>query len=156
MLHACDMAGNIRCMTATRWSRWVDQLIAPDSPARAAERAGFDRSAFTRWSKGASADPAFAVKLARAYGASPIEALTAAGLITDAEAQMRSFGMSEALSLASDAALIEQISRRLEARHHHGPAGVTLNSWAKVDPDDRRLIAAREITDAPNLTVDTD
>lgn len=36
------------------------------------------------------------------------------------------------------------------------PAGVTLNSWAKVDPIDRRLIAAREITDAPNLTVDTD
>lgn len=152
MLRACDLPDSMRCMNATRWSLWVDRLISPDTPARAAERAGFDRSAFTRWGKGASADPAFAVKLARAYGASPIEALTAAELITDDEAQMRAYGMDEALALASDAALIEEVRARLIRRSEGPPTGISRNTWARIDPKDQSLIATHLGSDVQELT----
>lgn len=74
------------------WARYARALIRGDSYASAARRAGFDKSAFSRWQQGKRPDPVCAVKLARAYGGDVLEALVAAGLITAEEAgqpQMR-------------------------------------------------------------------
>ena len=103
---------------ATEWWNYVQSLIGDDSFKEAADRAGFDKSAFTRWKKGAKADPAFAVALARGYRANVIEALVAAGLITNGEAGMTTvhLGAREALVEASDQSLLDEIAGRLEAR----------------------------------------
>lgn len=79
-------------MEETRWWRYVKSLIGNDTFKAAASRAGFNQSAFSRWSRGAAADPAFAVKLARAYGVDVLEALVEAEFITEAEAGRSSAG----------------------------------------------------------------
>lgn len=73
-------------MENTQWWTYVAQLIEGDTYKEAATKAGFDKSAFTRWKRGARADPDFAVKLARAYGVDVLEALVAAEFITEEEA----------------------------------------------------------------------
>lgn len=110
---------------ATEWWNYVQSLIGDNSFKEAADRAGFDKSAFTRWKKGAKADPAFAVALARGYHTNVVEALVAAGLITDGEANMTTvhLGVREALSEASDRSLLEEIAGRLESRAQGMPAG---------------------------------
>lgn len=74
-------------MTQTRWWKYVTKLIGDSSYSAAADIAGFDKSAFTRWKKGAKADPEFVIKLARAYNANVLEALVEAEFITEEEAQ---------------------------------------------------------------------
>ena len=74
--------------TPTRWMTWVNTLIDPDDLTTAARRAGFDKSTMTRWRQGGSPDPERAVKLARAYGAHPVEALVVMGLISPEEGEL--------------------------------------------------------------------
>lgn len=81
-------------MTETRWWRYVNRLLGDDSYSAAADRAKFDKSAFTRWKKGAAADPAFVVKLARAYNANVLEALVEAEFLTEEEAGLDKKGTS--------------------------------------------------------------
>lgn len=109
---------------ATEWWNYVQSLIGDNSFKEAADRAGFDKSAFTRWKKGAKADPAFAVALARGYHTNVVEALVAAGLITDGEANMTTvhLGVREALCEASGRSLLEEIAGRLELRAQGMPA----------------------------------
>ncbi|WP_156980275.1 hypothetical protein [Corynebacterium terpenotabidum] len=103
-------------MTNTRWWRYVTGLLGQDNYSEAASRAGFDKSAFTRWKKGAAADPAFAVKLARAYGSNVLEALVEAELITEQEADLRQASTRpRAGSLTSDE-LLSELSNRLRNR----------------------------------------
>ena len=99
----------------TAWWKYVQDLIGTDKFSVAANKAGFDKSAFTRWSRGANADPAFAVKLARAYDANPIHALVVSGLLTEEEAQLRvvNVGKEANASTLSDAELVAEIERRL-------------------------------------------
>ncbi|WP_066527277.1 hypothetical protein [Corynebacterium bouchesdurhonense] len=73
-------------MESTNWWNYVEALIGEDTYSEAAAKAGFDKSAFTRWKQGARADADFAVKLARAYEANVLDALVAAGFITPEEA----------------------------------------------------------------------
>lgn len=73
----------------TRWQIYVDRLLIGTTPSEAAHRAGFDKSAFSRWKQGARADPAFVVKLARAFNVNVVQALAEAELITDEEAGTR-------------------------------------------------------------------
>jgi len=76
-------------MNRNRWWDYVQTIAAGDSQKEIADKAGFDKSAISRWKNGLGADAAFVVKLARAYGRPPVEALTAAGIITDTEADLR-------------------------------------------------------------------
>lgn len=100
---------------STPWYDYVVRLKGRDNRRTAAARAGFDGSAFTRWSQGAKADPIFALKFTRAYGGNVLEALVATGLITEAEAGLTRVELTTAEALARAtpaelaAALHEQI-----------------------------------------------
>lgn len=85
-LHICKYPGR---MTQTRWWKYLEQLMGDDNAMSAASRAGISSSNFTRWKKGARADPDFVVRIARAYDANVLEALVEAEFITDAEADLR-------------------------------------------------------------------
>lgn len=100
-------------MEETRWWTYVLRTIGADTAQDAAEKAGFDKSAFTRWKKGAMPDAAFAVKLARAYGGNVLEALASAGIITDEEANVHevAVGQREAVLAAPPALLAEAVAR---------------------------------------------
>lgn len=74
-------------MQETRWWKYVTELIGDDSYKDAAQKAGFDKSAFSRWKRGSKADPEFVVKLARAYKADVLRALVEASFITEVEAR---------------------------------------------------------------------
>lgn len=101
-------------MEETRWWTYVAHLIGPDSFKDAAEKAQFDKSAFSRWKKGAKADPEFAVKLARAYGANVLEALVESGLISQEEANLREVHIGGVkLTDASPRQLAEEFLRRM-------------------------------------------
>lgn len=95
-------------MESTNWWNYVEALIGEDTYSEAAAKAGFDKSAFTRWKQGARADADFAVKLARAYEANVLEALVSAGFITPEEAGMeegaRVINLQEAAQRAKTAA----------------------------------------------------
>lgn len=97
------------------WWTYVQTLVGTDNFVEAAGKAGFDKSAFSRWKQGAKADPAFVVKLARAYHANPIHALVISGLLTEEEAQLREVnpGSREALERLSDDELIDELRLRL-------------------------------------------
>ncbi|MGB3362015.1 MAG: helix-turn-helix transcriptional regulator [Rhodococcus qingshengii] len=101
-------------MTETRWWAYVQKLIGNDTAQDAAKRAGFSKSAFTRWKQGANADPEFVVQLARAYKVNIVEALAESGLITDDEAALRlvPVGKTEILRSISIAELAEEIIRK--------------------------------------------
>lgn len=73
-------------MTTNRWWEYVQTVIGDDTALKAGTRAGFDASAFTRWKKGGLPDVFFVIKLARAYRRNVLEAMAAAGFITDEEA----------------------------------------------------------------------
>lgn len=95
----------------TPWYDYVLRLKGRDSKRIAARRAGFDGSAFSRWSQGAKADPIFAVKFARAYGGNVLEALIATGLITEVEAGLTRVELTpaEALAKATPQELVEAL-----------------------------------------------
>lgn len=86
LLHRCNYADH---MAETRWWKYVQRVIGDDTAREAATRAGFDKSAFTRWKNGARADPEFVLKLARAYGRNVLEALVEAEFLTEAEASLQ-------------------------------------------------------------------
>ncbi|MBE7338093.1 MULTISPECIES: helix-turn-helix transcriptional regulator [Corynebacterium] len=121
-------------MEETRWWKYVTQLIGNDSFKDAAEKARFDKSAFSRWKKGAKADPEFAVKLARAYGANVLEALVESGLISEDEAKLRQVRVGGVLlTEANDHQLTDEVLHRLV----HG-SDAKGNVQSKVyDLDDR-------------------
>jgi len=62
MLHFCNGSRMVSHMS-TDWWDYVQDVIGDDSYTDAANRAGFDKSAFSRWRKGAKADPAFAQRV---------------------------------------------------------------------------------------------
>lgn len=101
-------------MAETRWWKYVQNLIGSDTAQDAAKRAGFSKSAFTRWKQGANADPEFVVQLARAYNVNVVEALAESGLITDDEAALRvvSSGKAEILHSTPITELAEEIIRK--------------------------------------------
>lgn len=102
-------------MNETSWWDYVQDLIDGDTARQAGKRAGFDSSAFSRWKRGASPEPAFAVRLARAYNGNVLEALIKADLITPEEADLRHVTQSRAelLRSLSDLDLAEALVRRL-------------------------------------------
>lgn len=101
-------------MTNTRWWRYVNRLLGDDSYSAAADRAKFDKSAFTRWKKGASADPAFVVKLARAYGANVLDALVEAEFLTEDEANLTEVHAPLDLSQVDALELVGELQNRVD------------------------------------------
>lgn len=99
----------------TAWWTYVEALIGSDNFVEAATKAGFDKSSFSRWKQGAKADPAFVVKLARAYRANPVHALVVSGLLNDEEAQLKGARLQELDSLQdySNDELLAEIARRM-------------------------------------------
>lgn len=97
------------------WMDWVDGLIYPDDYTTAARKAGFDKSTMTRWKQGGRPDPDRALMLAREYGANPVEALVATGLLSEAEAQLRTRSAHEALREVTDDALLNEVEQRIKA-----------------------------------------
>lgn len=100
------------------WWAYVQRFLAGRTAKEVAEKAGLHGSAFTRWSKGAKADPEFVVKLARAYSANVLEALVASGLVTAEEAALQTtwpISTAEQLSQISTHSLINELHRRSQA-----------------------------------------
>lgn len=87
---------------------WVRDLIAPDDLTTAARRAGFDKSTMTRWKQGRKPEPTYAIQLARAYGASPVEALVVLGLIRRDECDFVPVGMRDAIRSAAPEMLADE------------------------------------------------
>lgn len=118
---------------STDWWDYVQDVIGDDSYTDAANRAGFDKSAFSRWRKGAKADPAFAVALARGYGANVLEALVAAGLITSREAGLTVVhaGADDAIRQASGRMLADELARRLSSAETSGGPSVCRRSGTR-------------------------
>lgn len=101
-------------MGSTRWWKYITGIIGDSTYSEAATKAGFDKSAFTRWKKGARADPDFVVKVARAYNANVLEALVAAEFITEEEAKLVEVAPRLSLRLATDEQLTDELLRRLK------------------------------------------
>jgi transcriptional regulator with XRE-family HTH domain len=97
----------------TTWWAYV-QTVAGDVQAKEiADRAGFDKSAVTRWKQGGNPDPLFAVKFARAFGRPVVEALAAGGLITPEEADMREVAVG--VSDLTNEELLDELRERLDS-----------------------------------------
>lgn len=93
--------------------RWVDSLIGRDNYATAAKRAGFDASAFSRWRGGGNPDVERALMLAAAYGATPIEALIAMGVLDEGDAVMPTRSSIEVIREARPEALLDELLLRI-------------------------------------------
>lgn len=114
MLHCCLRATTLLSMTNTRWWNYVEELVGDDNFSQAANKAGFDKSAFTRWKRGAAADPAFVVKLARGYDANVLHALVESGFLTEQEAALTEVSPRLDLTDIPGPDLMSEVERRLE------------------------------------------
>lgn len=114
-------------MTNTRWWTYLERLMGEDNAMTAANRAGISASNFTRWKKGARADPDFVVKIARAYNANVLEALVESEFITPDEAQLREINPRkvDVLRSLTDTELAEEQRRRAEHTIIRIDAGMT-------------------------------
>ena len=84
-----------------------------------------------------SADPAFAVALARGYGANVLEALVAAGLITSREAGLTVVhsGADDAIRQASGRMLADELARRLSSAEAVASATGVPSEWGLAAQD---------------------
>lgn len=99
----------------SRWYRYVLRVTEGMTAKEAADRAGFDQSAMTRWKQGANADPRFVVQFARAFGQNVLLALTEAEIITDDESNLRE--VKTGLPEFGTHLLLEELARRIDNRH---------------------------------------
>ena len=67
----------------------------------------------TRWGQGGSPDPERAVRLARAYGAHPVEALVVMGLITAEEGRFAPINAREVIRSARPEVLAGELVTRM-------------------------------------------
>ena len=118
LLHCCMSATMLVSMEDTRWWKYVKALLKEDTFKAAATKAGFNQSAFSRWSRGATADPAFVVKLARAYGANVLEALVEAEFITEEEAALKHVSPDIDLTKIDGADLAAELDRRIRVLNY--------------------------------------
>jgi hypothetical protein len=98
----------------SKQSRWYAYVLAVTDGMTAkevADHAHFDQSAMTRWKNGLNVDPRFAVQFARAFNQNVLHALAAAGLITDAEADVREVKTS--LEEIRTQRLLNELARRI-------------------------------------------
>lgn len=122
-------------MTQTKWWAYLSKLMGNETATEAAKKSGISSSNFTRWKKGANADPEFVVKIARAYNANVLDALVAAEFITEEEAASGSvgdgrFGESvkalerEAMTLESITRIVEDTIQRIQSAYVKDQLGI--------------------------------
>ena len=102
-------------MTDTRWWRYLSDLMNGDNYTEAAKKTGISTSNFTRWRKGARADPDFVVKVARAYDANILEALVEAEFITEEEANLTEVAPQLDLAQVDVQELLDELQHRIDA-----------------------------------------
>lgn len=127
-------------MTDSRWWTYLQRLMGDDNAMTAAQRAGISASNFSRWKKGANADPEFVVKIARAYHANVLEALVEAEFITEDEAGLTEVrvGEQELLRTIDIVPLSEEVTRRVRLLKTKGPAEKDSSATVHELPKQRR------------------
>lgn len=98
--------------TPTRWYEYVTRVTEGMTAKDAADRAGFDKSAMSRWKAGLNAEPRFVIQFARAFHRNVLEALAEAELITDAEANLHEIRIG--VEDMSTQQLLEELARRID------------------------------------------
>lgn len=120
--------------THTRWYEYVMKTTEGMTAKEAADHAGFDQSAMTRWKNGANADPKFVVQFARAFNQNVLLALAEAELITDEEADLHEvkIGVEE----MSTQQLLEELARRIDSPQQRTPTtSIPVVRGKDEDPD---------------------
>lgn len=102
-------------MSKTSWWDYVQSVTNGASGRDIAARVDFDPSAVSRWKKGESPRWDFVLKFARAYNRNVLEALVEAGMLTDAEANLREVKVG--VSDLTTEQLLEEALRRTKLRH---------------------------------------
>jgi len=122
----------------TRWYEYVLKVAEGMTAKEVADRAHFDQSAMTRWKNGLNVDPKFAVQFARAFNQNVLYALTEAGLITEAEANLHEVKIG--LDEISTQRLLEELARRIDNSPSSGPtASAHSDEQHSDDPDYSKL-----------------
>lgn len=96
----------------SRWYEYVTRITEGLTAKQAADKAGFDQSAMTRWKSGANVDPKFAVQFARAFHQNVLHALAEAELISDTEASLHEVKIG--IEDLSTQQLLEELARRID------------------------------------------
>ena len=100
----------------------MEPILQGQSFSKAAKIVGINSSNFTRWKKGARADPDFVVKIARAYNRNVLEALVAADFITEEEAGLKERDSSVSdLRTATGEQLANEVLRRMRLTPRYDP-----------------------------------
>jgi len=128
-------------MSTSKWWAYVQSITGDVAHTQIADTAGFDKSVLTRWKQGSRPAVEFAVSFARAYKRPPVEALAAAGYITEAEANVRE------VKVRVDEIGTVELAEELLAR-------VSANVGGQVQPETRRHLKA--VADTSEDTSDPD
>jgi len=121
----------------TRWYEYVLKVAEGMTAKEVADRAHFDQSAMTRWKNGLNVDPKFAVQFARAFNQNVLYALTEAGLITEAEANLHEVKVG--LDEISTQRLLEELARRIDNGQSSTQATARVDEQHDDDPDYSKL-----------------
>jgi len=101
-------------MNSSNWWKYLEPILQGQSFSEAAKIVGINSSNFTRWKKGARADPDLVVKIARAYNRNVLEARVAADFITEEEAGLKERDSSVSdLRTATGKQLVNEVLRRM-------------------------------------------
>lgn len=98
--------------TTTTWWSYLRGITNGASNVEVARKVGFHESNMSKWSKGSKPDFEFVVKIAHAYRVNVLEALVAAGYLSEADANLREVKVG--LSDLSTADLAREIAARLD------------------------------------------
>lgn len=98
-------------MSSETWAEYVRRVTAHLSQAKAAELAGVNAAAVSRWVRGEAPRAESVVAFARALGVPPVEALVAAGYISSTEAN-HAIEVRTPISDYSDVELLDELRRR--------------------------------------------
>lgn len=98
-----------KAATHAQWGAFVRAVAGGHSQATIAQSAGITQPTASRWLSGETGPTvAAAVRLARAYGVSPVQALMAAGFLTKEDTEIPPFSPRQ----ASTEALVAELARR--------------------------------------------
>lgn len=96
----------------TKWWIWLSQTAGEAKQQDIAAKIGVDQSHISRWKQGYRPGVDFVVKTAEAYHRNVLEALVAAEVITEEQAQLREVRIVDPAELSTDA-LLEELRKRL-------------------------------------------
>ncbi|MDN6676158.1 helix-turn-helix domain-containing protein [Corynebacterium variabile] len=90
------------------WMNYMTAAMGDDTPADVARTLNVSRSSVSRWIGGQIPGPQEVIRFARAYGRSPVQALTAAGYLKPHEATRTEWD----ISMVADDDFLEETRRR--------------------------------------------